>query len=75
MTESEKSKTKASGFFRNFQLCDGKTWVPDKALHSDMIRTEYRKRFNCEKPFHKSSLMNSTGRLPQMRFTYDILDK
>jgi hypothetical protein len=36
----------ASGFATALTLCDGKTWVPEKNLNSDMIRTEYRNRFN-----------------------------
>lgn len=53
--------TTASGFFRNRQHCDGKTWVPEKVLDSDMVRTEYRNRYNQPKPFHKTTLMASTG--------------
>ena len=52
-------------------LCDGKTWVPDKVLHSDQVRTEYRMRFNPQKSFHKTTLMASTGRLPKRTLTYD----
>jgi len=46
----------ASGFCTAMTFFDGTTWVPDKNLHTDMIRTEYRNRFNQPKPFHKISL-------------------
>jgi hypothetical protein len=36
--------------------CNGKGWVPKKNLHSDMVRTEYRNKFNPDKPFHKVTL-------------------
>lgn len=46
----------ASGFGTAMTFFDGTTWVPDKNLHTDMVRTEYRNRFNQPKPFHKVSL-------------------
>ena len=51
MKESANPKVIASGFYKSFKLCDGKTWVPEKVLHSDMVRTEYRMRYNQAKPF------------------------
>jgi hypothetical protein len=60
-----------SGFATSLTLCDGKTWVPEKNLHSDMIRTEYRNRFNQAKPFHKVSLRASMHILPRKVLVYD----
>lgn len=54
-----KGKVTASGFATAMTLYDGTTWVPEKNLHTDMIRTEYRNRFNQEKPFHKVNLRQS----------------
>lgn len=71
MRESWRPITEASGFFKNRQLLDGKGWVPDKMLHSDMVRTEYRNRFNVRKPFHRDSLMMSTGQLKKPSLVYD----
>lgn len=71
METSDRPLTVASGYMQRMKLCDGKTWVTDKVLHSDMVRTEYRIRYNGPKPFQKSILMNSTGRLPKMKLTYD----
>jgi hypothetical protein len=51
MRESDRKRTFASGFDKNALTGDGKTLVPEKVLHSDMIRTEYRLRYNQEKPF------------------------
>jgi len=41
-----------------------------------MARTEYRKRYNIDKPFHKVNLLNSHGRLKaKERFrVYDQVD-
>jgi hypothetical protein len=36
-----------------------------------MVRTEYRKRFNGEKPFHKMTLRMSTGQLKKRTIVYD----
>ena len=71
MRESWRPSTTASGFFRNRLLCDGKTWVPEKILHSDMVRTEYRKKFNQEKPFHKTTIRLSTAQLKRPSLVYD----
>ena len=45
---------KASGYVVNSTLFDGTGWVPEKNLNSDMVRTEYRNKFNPSKPFHLS---------------------
>ena len=47
---------------------DGTTWLPEKNLHTDMVRTEYRNRFNQPKPFHKATL-----RLSKDRLTIEVL--
>lgn len=60
-----KSKETASGFVTSMTLCDGKTWVPERNLNSDMIRTEYRNRFNQKKPFHKAQMRLSMYALPK----------
>jgi hypothetical protein len=46
----------SSGFTSSMSLGDGKTLIPEKNLHSDMVRTEYRNRYNQPKPFHKITL-------------------
>jgi len=55
--------TIASGFQANAQLFDETSWKTEKNTHTDIIRTEYRNRFNQDKPFHKPALKNSHGRL------------
>ena len=65
------AKTTASGFYTAMKLYDGTTWVPEKNLHSDMIRTEYRNRFNQPKPFHKVTLRESLYKLPRRTMVYD----
>jgi hypothetical protein len=57
---------------RNRMHGDGKGWIPDPVLNTDMVRTEYRNRFNKEKPFHKNILMASTGKLPKVNLVYDV---
>ena len=37
----------------------------------NFVNTEYRKRYNDEKPFHKTKLTASTGRLPTKALVYD----
>jgi len=69
--EAVRPSTVASGFGTNAQLFDGGGWVPHKSLHSDMLRTEYRNRFNQAKPFHKTNLTASTGRLLRKSLVYD----
>lgn len=61
----------ASGYVQAMTLCDGKTWVPEKNLHSDMLRTEYRNRYNQPKPFHKVTLRASLSTLPRKKLVYD----
>lgn len=48
--------TKSSGFIKNWLACDGKGWLPIKAFHGDMMRTEYRMKYNHEVPFHPKPL-------------------
>ena len=51
-----KANVTASGFATAMNFFDGSTWKTEKNLHTDMIRTEYRNRFNKAKPFHKVHL-------------------
>ena len=71
MKDSSRPLTTASGFWKNRQTGDGLTLMPEKVWHGDMIRTEYRNRFNKAKPFHKTNLMMSTGQLPKPTLVYD----
>ena len=66
----------ASGFENNRQLFDRTSWITEKNHHTDQTRTEYRNRYNKEKPFHKVTNRNSFGRLePKERFkVYDSID-
>lgn len=69
------AKVKASGYIGNSTLFDGTGWVTEKNLHTDMYRTEYRNRFNTDKPFHKKSILLNTGRLPRKPIVYDKEDE
>ena len=62
----------SSGFQNNAQLFDGTSWVPEKNLHTDIIRTEYRNRFNQKKPFHKACLMSNLGKMQKKSLVYDM---
>lgn len=68
-------KAKASGYIGNSTLFDGTTWETEKNLHTDMFRTEYRNRFNQDKPFHKNALRVNAGRLPRKPIVYDKADE
>jgi len=46
MKIANRKKTFASGFENNAKKADGQGWMPEPVLHSDMVRTEYRIRFN-----------------------------
>jgi len=61
----------ASGYVMNSTLFDGTGWVPEKNLHTDMHRTEYRNRFNPEKKFHKEAVPVSSGQLRRKSLVYD----
>lgn len=65
----------ASGFQANAQLFDETSWKTEKNLHTDIIRTEYRNKYNQDKPFHKTLLLNSNGRLKKREKIYDLMDK
>lgn len=68
-------KVKASGYIGNSTLFDGTGWVTEKNMHTDMMRTEYRNRFNQDKPFHKSCIRINAGRLPRKPLVYDKADE
>ena len=63
-----------SGFVQNRTVFDGAGWVPTKNLHSDMFRTEYRGRFNTEKPFHKTVTPVNEMKMKKRLKVYDPLD-
>ena len=63
-----------SGFVQARQLFDGTGWVPDKTLHSDMFRTEYRGRFNPDKPFHNVKALPCEMKMKKKYKVYDPLD-
>lgn len=71
--ENPRTIAKASGFVQNSTLFDGTGWVPERNLHSDMMRTEYRNRFNQSKPFHKNEVRSNDGRLKRKEYVYDKL--
>lgn len=74
MKEGYRRSTKASGFQANAQLFDETSWKTEANVHTDIIRTEYRNRFNQPKPFHKPALVNSSGRMPKKYAVYDVQD-
>jgi hypothetical protein len=55
--------TKSSGFIKNWLVCDGKGWLPIKSLHGDMSKTEYRKGFNHDVPFHPQPLKTNQRKM------------
>ena len=60
-----------SGYIQNTTLFDGHGWLPEKCMHSDMVRTEYRMRYNKIKPFHKLVTETTSGKLPKKYTVYD----
>ena len=61
----------ASGFATAMNFFDGSTWRTEKNLHTDMVRTEYRNRFNPPKPFHKVHLRHASFQVPKKVLVYD----
>lgn len=74
MKGSYRNSTIASGFQANAQLFDETSWKTNANFHTDIIRTEYRNKYNQDKPFHKPALVNSSGRLPKKFAIYDVMD-
>ena len=73
--ETASHRAKASGYILNSTLFDGTGWETEKNLHTDMMRTEYRNRFNQAKPFHKETIRINAGRLPRKPLVYDKEDE
>jgi hypothetical protein len=73
--EATRKSTVASGFQANAQLQDETSWKTEQNLHTDIVRTEYRNRYNQPKPFHKTNVLNSHGRLKKREAVYDLMDK
>lgn len=61
----------SSGFSQNSMICDGKLFVTEKNLHTDIVRTAYRNQFNTEKPFHKTETRFNMGKLKRRELVYD----
>ena len=61
----------SSGFSGNSQICDGKLFVTEKNMHTDIVRTAYRNQFNTEKPFHKTNSRLNFGQLKRRELVYD----
>ena len=72
---SRPSADNRSGYQRNALLFDGTGWGTHKSLHSDMVRTEYRVRYNPEKPFHKLLTPITSGMLSRRPRVYDVESK
>lgn len=68
-------KARQSGYIGNSTLFDGTGWETEKNMHTDMFRTEYRNRFNQDKPFHKNTVRINAGRLPKKPLVYDKADE
>ena len=64
-----------SGYIQNSTLFDGTGWIPEKCLHSDLQRTEYRMRYNNQKPFHKLLTPITNGKLKKTVRVYDLEKK
>jgi len=61
-----------SGYIQNSTLFDGTGWVPDKSLHADLVRTEYRMKYNPQKHFQHLFTPTTYGNLPHPVRIYDV---
>lgn len=64
----------SSGFSQNHMICDGKLFVTEKNMHTDIVRTAYRNQFNQDKPFHKNEARLTFGKLKRKELVYDHHD-
>lgn len=71
VTQRGLAKVTASGFVTAMTQFDGTSWKPESNLNGDMIRTEYRNRFNKEKPFHRMTNRFSMYTVPRKVLVYD----
>jgi len=55
--------TLESGFKTNYETCDGHNWTPHPILNGERGNTEYRIRYNSEKPYHRTTQLYNTRRL------------
>jgi hypothetical protein len=67
---NKNQNTKSSGFINNWLLCDGKGWAPIPELYGDMTKTEYRKEFNNQVPFHPSPFNSNSRKLKKVKVVY-----
>jgi len=54
----------------NYSLCDGKGWRPDPILKGDLNRSEYRDRFNEDKPFHRNTFIDKIRKIKAKEVNY-----
>jgi len=55
--------TLESGFKTNYETCDGNNWTPHPILDGQRTNTEYRIRYNSEKPYHRPTQLFNTRKL------------
>ncbi|KRX08638.1 hypothetical protein PPERSA_03509 [Pseudocohnilembus persalinus] len=65
-----KYKTLTSGFQQNHEQFDRKGWIPEKVLHGDRTKTEYRVRYNVDKPYHRNTHLDKTRTLARPEYNY-----
>ena len=46
MAKAKDTFYNSSGFFKNSMICDGRLFVTEKNMHTDIVRTAYRNQFN-----------------------------
>jgi len=67
-----KGLTKKSGYETNSITFDGVGWLPKEKTNSPRQTTEYRKRFNCEKPIHIYPTVHQPRKLNPFSNTYNV---
>jgi len=55
--------TLESGFRTNYETSDGHNWTPHPILNGKRNDSEYRIRFNSDKPYHRTTQLYNTRRL------------
>lgn len=63
---------KTSGYQQNRAYWDGNGWNPHPVLAPALASSEYRDRFNPERPFHRDALVHAKPQLPPPEFKYSF---
>jgi len=71
---TNKKHTLESGFKTNYETCDGHNWTPHPILNGQRTNTEYRIRYNSEKPYHRTTQLYHSRTLAETKLVDPMRD-